>query len=266
MKNIHPSSQIASDAVIHPQAVIGPFVAIGPGVTIGEGTVLEAHTVVERWTTIGCHNRIGPSAVLGGAPQHRDYHGQKSFLKIGDHNRISEFTSLHRASREGETTVIGSHNFLMNGVHLGHDGVIGDHVVLTGGVLIGGHVTLEDHAVVGGMAGVHQFVRIGRHAMVGGLSRVTRDVLPFALAEGNPAAVRGVNLVGLRRAGFSNARIASIRKAYRDIYFSGRLFEEVFAELEREARGNPDVAEMVRLIRDSKRGFLRKSSSGKRDD
>ena len=232
---------------IHPTAIIEDHVEIGPDCEIG------AYAVIKRFTKIGARNRIFEHAVLGGEPQDLKFKGEQSYLEIGDDNVIREFCTLHRANGEGETTRIGSRNFLMVGVHIAHNCLIGDDNILANEVALAGHITLEDHVFVSNNVGAHQFVRMGRYAMVGGKSKIVQDVLPFFITDGFPARVRGINSVGLRRAGFSDEARRALKDAYRTLFRSAITVEEALDQL--NGSHDENVMHLVSFIRGSKRGF-----------
>ena len=235
---------------IHPTAIIEPDVEIGPDCEVG------AYAVIKRFTRLGARNRVYEHAVVGGEPQDVKFKGERSFLEIGDDNIIREFCTLHRASGEGETTRIGSRNFFMIGVHVAHNCVIGDDNIFANEVALAGHITVEDRVFLSNNVGAHQFVRMGRFAMVGGKSKIVQDVLPFFITDGNPPRVRGLNTVGLTRAGFSEEAKRTLKNAYRTLFKSGALLTEALSELEQIDDEN--VAHLVRFIRGSKRGITRR--------
>src|SRR5688500_18810588 len=234
---------------IHPTAIIEDNVEIGPDCEIG------AYAVVKRFTRLGARNRIYEHAVVGGEPQDVKFKSEQSFLEIGDDNLIREFCTLHRASGAGETTRIGSRNFFMVGVHVAHNCTIGDDNIFANEAALAGHITIEDHVFLSNNVGAHQFVRFGRYAMVGGKSKIVQDVLPYFIADGNPPRVRGVNSVGLRRAGFSPETKRALRRAYQLLFRSGLSLSEALSEMEQWEDEN--VAHLVSFIRGSERGFTR---------
>jgi UDP-N-acetylglucosamine acyltransferase len=234
---------------IHPTAIIEDDVKIGPDCEIG------AYAVIKRFTRIGARNRIFEHAVLGGEPQDLKFKGEQSYLEIGDDNVIREFCTLHRANGEGETTRIGSRNFFMVGVHVAHNCQIGDDNIFANEVALAGHITIEDHVFISNNVGAHQFVRMGRYAMVGGKSKIVQDVLPFFITDGNPARVRGVNSVGLRRGSFSEEERRALKDAYKLLFRSTMLVQDALRELEQVDDEN--VSHLVRFIRSSTRGFIR---------
>ena len=234
---------------IHPTAIIEDDVKIGPDCEIG------AYAVIKQFTKIGARNHIFEHAVIGGEPQDLKFKGERSYLEIGDDNVIREFCTFHRASGDGETTRIGSRNFFMVGVHIAHNCVIGDDNILANEVALAGHITLEDHVFVSNNVGAHQFVQMGRYAMVGGKSKIVQDVLPFFITDGNPARVRGINSVGLQRAGFSEEARRALKNAYRTLFRSAVPVSEALDQLNDSEDEN--VRHLVSFIRGSKRGFSR---------
>lgn len=218
MTLIHPTAVIHADAQLHPTVQVGPYAVIGKKVKIAAQTSVGAHVVIEGPTEIGSGNRIFPGAVIGLEPQDLKYQGAASWVKIGDNNLIREYVTVNRATGEREATKIGNNNLLMAYVHIAHNCNIEDNVIIANNVALAGHIHIEAQATISGVLGVHQFVHIGRMSMVGGMSRINRDVPPFMTVEGNPARVRSLNLVGLKRRGVSSAEIGQLRKAFRILY------------------------------------------------
>ncbi|EKQ70096.1 acyl-(acyl-carrier-protein)--UDP-N-acetylglucosamine O-acyltransferase [Leptolyngbyaceae cyanobacterium JSC-12] len=233
---IHSTAVIHPGAELHPTVEVGPYAVIGEKVKVGPETVIGAHVVLDGWTEIGARNHIFPGAAIGLASQDKKYDGTNSLVKIGDDNRIREFVTINCATYADEVTLIGDRNLIMAYTHVAHNCVIEDQVVITNAVSLGGHVHIESQARVGGMSGIHQGVRIGRLAMVGGMSRITRDVPPYTLVEGNSARVRSLNLVGLKRAGLvelDDGRVfQSLKTAFRLLYRSGLPLKEALTKLE----------------------------------
>jgi UDP-N-acetylglucosamine acyltransferase len=234
---------------IHPTAIIENDVEIGVNCDI------RAYAVIKRFTRIGDRNRIFEHAVIGGEPQDVKFRDERSYLEIGDDNLVREFCTLHRANGEGETTRIGSRNFFMVGVHVAHNCQIGDDNIFANEVALAGHIRVEDHVFISNNVGAHQFVRMGRYAMVGGKSKIVQDVLPFFITDGNPARVRGVNSVGLRRGGFSEKERRALKDAYKLLFRSTTPVQDALRELEQVDDEN--VSHLVRFIRGSTRGFIR---------
>ncbi|MDM9380009.1 acyl-ACP--UDP-N-acetylglucosamine O-acyltransferase [Chlorogloeopsis sp. ULAP01] len=229
---IHPTAVIHPNAELHPTVQVGAYAVIGGHVKVGSETTIGAHAVLEGPLDIGARNQIFPGAVLGMEPQDLKYNGEFSWVKIGDDNLIREYVTINRATGTGEETKIGNGNLFMAYAHVGHNCVIEDSVVIANSVALAGHVHIESRARLSGVLGVHQFVHIGRHAMVGGMARIDRDVPPFMTVEGNPARVRTLNLVGLKRAGFSIADLQALKKAFRILYRSEFTFKDALEELE----------------------------------
>ena len=222
---IHPTAVIHPGAELHPTVEVRPYAVIGEKVKVGPETIIGAHVVIDGWTEIGARNQIFPGAAIGLASQDKKYDGTDSLVKIGDDNRIREFVTINCATYSDEMTLIGDRNLIMAYTHIAHNCVIEDQVIITNAVSLGGHVHIESQARVGGMSGIHQGVRIGRLAMVGGMSRITRDVPPYMLVEGNSARVRSLNRVGLERAGIlalNDGQVyESLKHAFRLLYRSG---------------------------------------------
>ena len=256
--SIHPTAIVSADAQLASNISIGPYAVVESGVEIGEGCEIAAHAVIKSGTRLGARNRVFENAVLGGEPQDVKFKGEPSNLVIGDDNLIREFCTFHRACGEEKTTYIGSRNFLMVGVHIAHNCVIGDDNIFTNGVALAGHISVEDHVFLSNNVGAHQFVRFGRYAMVGGKSKIVQDVLPFFLVDGNPPRARGLNSVGLRRAGFSNETRSALKQAYRLLFRSDTSLAAALAQL----KDSPDenVQHLVKFIGGSQRGFVRSGS------
>jgi len=253
--DIHPTAIVSAAAKLGEGVCVGPYAVIEPEVEIGDDCVLSAHAVIKSFTTLGARNRVFEHAVLGGEPQDVKFKGERSQLVIGDDNLIREFCTIHRASGEGEVTRLGSGNFLMVGVHVAHNCVIGDGNIFANGAALAGHVSVADHVFLSNNVGVHQFVRMGRYAMVGGKSKIVQDVLPFLTTDGNPPRVRGLNSVGLRRAGFSLESRQALKQDYQILFRSGLPFAAALSEAERIA--DEHVKHLIDFIRGSQRGFTR---------
>jgi UDP-N-acetylglucosamine acyltransferase len=252
--NIHPTAIVSQRSNVAANVRIAPYVIVEDDVTIGEDCEISSHAVIKSHTTLGRGNRVGEHCVLGGLPQDVKFRNEVSRLVIGDDNLIREFVTIHRASGEGEATRVGSRNFLMIGVHLAHNCVVGDDNIFANGAALAGHITVEDHVFLSNNVGAHQFVRMGRFSMVGGKSKIVQDVLPFFTTDGNPARVRGLNSIGLRRAGFTAEDRTLLRSAYRILFASGEL-DARLRELERV--DNEHVQHLARFVRGSRRGFIR---------
>ncbi|MBE9108043.1 acyl-ACP--UDP-N-acetylglucosamine O-acyltransferase [Nodosilinea sp. LEGE 07298] len=230
---IHPTAVVHGGAQIHPTVKVGPYAVIGEQVTIGPGTEIGPHVVIDGDTTIGAQNRIFPGAAIGLESQDLKYDGSMSRVVIGDNNLIREYVTINRATDAGAATLLGSNNLLMAYSHVAHNCVVEDNVIIANSVALAGHVYVESGARISGLVGVHQFVHVGRLAMIGGLSRIDRDVPPFTLLNGNPAYVRGLNQVGLQRAGLTADPQAyrELKQAYRLVYRSGESLSNAVAKL-----------------------------------
>ncbi|MCH8210410.1 MAG: acyl-ACP--UDP-N-acetylglucosamine O-acyltransferase [Planctomycetes bacterium] len=237
---VHPSAQIDDSVVIGPQSVIGPEVVIGPE------TVLHNHVTIQSLTTIGRDNHIYPFVVLGADPQDRKWRGERTTCEIGDGNCIREHVTIHRGTDNGGgVTRIGSDNLIMVAAHIAHDCQLGDHITIANQVMLAGHVRIEDGANAGGGAGIHHFVTIGTCAFVGGLARITRDVPPFMIVEGNPAEVRAINSIAMTRGGYSADHIEAVKDAFKRLFRDNHTaMAERIANVQQDY---PDVPAVTRL-------------------
>ncbi len=251
--SVHPTAVIDPRAEIEPNVQIGPYVVIDGPVKIKTGTRVMAHAYVTGWTEIGADNEIHPGAALGDAPQDKAYKNTETYLKIGDRNVIREHAQIHRGTVAGSATIIGDDNFLMATSHIGHNCRLGDNVVLANGALLGGYVEVGNHVFISGNCVVHQFVRIGDYALMRGLSGTSRDVPPYAIIDWQHT-VRGVNVVGLKRAGFDESRIRPIKDAFRILFRKGRNLSLALKEVENKKEANSDVSALLDFIKSSKRG------------
>ena len=250
---IHPTSVIDPKAEIDSNVEIGPYVVIDGAVKIKRGSRVMAHAYLTGWTEIGADNEIHPGAVIGAAPQDKAYQGQETYLRIGDRNIIREYAQIHRGTAAGSATVIGNDNFLMATSHVGHNCKLADNVILANGALLAGHVEVGSNVFISGNCVVHQFVRIGDYALMRGLSGTSRDVPPFAIIDWQHT-VRGVNVVGLKRAGFDEKRIRAIRDAFGILFRKGRNLALAVKEVEQAGTANSDVLAVLEFIKTSKRG------------
>lgn len=249
---IHPTAVVSDAAEIDPAAVIGPYVVIDGRVRIGADTHVMAHAVLLGATEIGERNVIHPGAVLGGEPQDLAFAGGETFLRIGNDNVFREHVQVHRGTTLGSATIVGNGNYVMQNAHVAHNCRIGDGTIIAGGALLAGHVEVDDRAFVSGNCVVHQHVRIGRLALLRGLSRTSRDVPPFCIMDGTHT-IRGVNAIGLRRAGFDAPRVAAIRRAVSALFARPVHLGHALSRLENAAVSD-DVRDLITFIRASKRG------------
>jgi UDP-N-acetylglucosamine acyltransferase len=261
---IDPTARIAASAKVAPGAVIGPgcdigeFCVIEDGVEIGEGTRLEPHAVVKRWTTLGKENRISCGTVLGTDPLDKNFPGDRSYLRIGDRNIIREHYTISRGTEPESETVIGDGNYIMTSGHIAHNSRVGSGNVICSCALIAGYVEIGDRAFISGGVVVHQFSKIGDLAMIGGNTRVNQDAPPYFLYSGFDIAPQGVNLVGLRRAGFSNEEIRGLVRAYRLLFRTAAPLGEVLRRIEQEVPGE-HARRLVAFVRGSQRGICRRA-------
>lgn len=255
---IHSTAIVHSGARIAEGVSIGPFAVIGEHVSIGPGTSVGPHAVVEGWTEIGRENRIFQFASVGAAPQDLKFHGEQSWLRIGDRNTVREFVTMHRGTEGGGgETVVGNDNLLMAYSHVAHDSLVGNRVVLANGATLAGHVQVDDFAILGGLCAVHQFTRIGAHAMISGGAMVAQDIPPYSIAQGDRAKTVGINQVGLKRRGFSPSVIRDVKNAYKLVFRSGLRLEEAIRRIDEDLEKSPELAVFVQFIRNSPRGVAR---------
>ena len=251
----HPSAIIAEGAFIGEGTEVGPLAVIEAGAVIGRGCRIGTHAVIRGSTRMGDGNQVFEGAVLGGPPQDLKYRESESRLEIGDGNVFRENVTVHKATEEGAATRIGSRCFLMACSHVAHECILGDHVILANNVALAGHVGIENGAFLSGGVVVHQFSKVGCYSMTGGNAKVEKDVLPYFLVDGVPARTRGLNLIGLKRAGFSAESLRALKQAYRLLFREGGRLEEKLSQLRRIQ--SSEVDHLVAFIERSQRGFCR---------
>jgi UDP-N-acetylglucosamine acyltransferase len=251
--SVHNTAIVSPDARLGRDVVVGPCAVIEERTVIGDGCEIRAHAVVKRFTTLGSGNRVHEGAVLGGEPQDVSFKEAETAVVVGDRNVIREGVTINRSTKRGGATVVGSDCFLMAYVHVAHDNRIGDHVVVANNVMLAGHVEVGDRAFLGGGGGIHQFCRVGRLAMIGGNAGATQDCLPFVITDGHPARARGLNVVGLRRAGVASSQLRTLKEAYRLLLRAGLHLDPALERM--TALQDPLVDEMIAFVRASKRGF-----------
>lgn len=255
---IHPTALVDREARLGRGVTIGAWSVIGPEVELGDGTAVAHHTTIVGRTRIGTSNIISPYVSIGLPPQHLHDDGSEARIEIGDRNTIREFVTIHLATVQGGAlTRIGNDNFLMNYVHVAHDCLLGNNIILANSVQLGGHTAVGDRANLGGQVALHQFVKVGTFAMCGGASALRHDVPPYTMVEGNPARLRGLNLTGLKRAGFDAGTVSTLKKAYRILFRSGLTVEKATGEVTAEFPGVDAVANLVSFMRASNRGVCR---------
>jgi UDP-N-acetylglucosamine acyltransferase len=253
---IHPSAIVDPGARIAASASVGPYSIVGPGVELGERVRVASHVLIERDTRVGEDCVVHHGAVLGTDPQDLKYRGEPSRLEIGPRTTIREYATLNRGTGAEGVTRVGSDCLLMAYAHVAHDCVVGDHVIMANAVELGGHVEIGSCATVGGVTGVHQFVRIGSHAFIGACSKATQDIPPYLLVDGRPCEAHGVNVIGLRRRGFSDEALRRLRKAYRTLYKSSHNIRDAIEEIAAWEETGPEVDLFVDFVRGSERGIV----------
>jgi UDP-N-acetylglucosamine acyltransferase len=251
---IHPTALIDPSAELADGVEVGPYCIIGAGVVLGEGCWLQHHVTILGPSRIGARNRFFAYASIGQQTQDLKYQGEPTFLEVGDDNTFREFCTVNRATMPGDKTVVGSHNHFLSYSHIGHDCVVGSHVIFSNNGTLGGHVVMGDHAIISGLSAVHQFVRIGERSMIGGCAKVVQDVPPFCIVDGNPGVTRGLNLVGLQRAGYTDEAIRALRKAFRTLFRKGLNVPQALEALDAETP-TIEVARLMDFARTTKRGL-----------
>jgi len=259
---VHPS------AVVHPQARvdsgvwIGPYSVIGEKVAIGKKTKIDAHVTMSGVVEVGEECHFSPFTSIGTEPQDTGYKGEETLVRIGDRNFFREFMTVNRGTvKGGGKTNIGNDNYFMAYSHIAHDCQVGNDVIFINGVTLGGHVVVEDWATISAVSGVHQFCRIGKYAYIGGFSVITHDVVPFSKVAGSrPVLFFGLNGIGLRRRGFTNERVQAIKEMFKLLFHSDLNTTQAIEQLQARFPQNPDQAEIVRFVQNSKRGIIKKSA------
>ena len=256
---IHPTAIIDSNAILGANVKIGPYCIVGPKVNLHDNVELKSHVVVEGRTTVGEGTIIHQFASIGNVPQDLKYTGEDSELVIGKNNVIREYANLNIGTAGGGSkTAVGDNCLIMVGVHVAHDCVIGNNVILANHVTFGGHVVVEDHVVIGGLTAVHQFVRIGVHAMIGGASGVRQDVCPYTLALGNPAKVEGLNVIGLRRRGFTKEDISTIERVFTILFDGSMPIEQLISKINAQYASHKAIEVLLHFLRiPSSRGLCK---------
>lgn len=265
--DIHKTAIISPGAEISGDVEIGPCTVIGEHVTIGKNTKIGAHTVIEGSTKIGENNNISHFVTIGTPPQDIGYKGEETRVVIGNNNTIREYTTIHRATAKQDwETVIGNDNYIMSYSHVAHDCVLGSNIIMVNAATLGGHTSVGDHVTLSSFIASHQFVRIGAYAFVSGVSGLPRDIPPYMMSSGIRAELHGLNLVGLRRHGFSREAITGLRKAYRIIWRESSLLKDGIKKVKEEIEPFPELDALMNfLTADSPRGIARGSKSKDKD-
>jgi len=255
---VHPTAIVAPDAILGDGVEIGAYSVIGSAVQIGARTKVGPHAVIQGPTRIGEDNEIHQFASVGDAPQDKKYRGEPTRLEIGSRNVIREFVTLNRGTtKDQHVTRVGDDNLFMAYAHVAHDCVVGNQCVLANCATLGGHVVLGDWVIMGGFAGVHQFCKVGAHAFIANNAAVTRDVPPYVMTVGQPAAPHSVNAEGLKRRGFTPEQIRNIRRAFRVLYRSGLKLADAEAQLKVMAQDHPEIRPLVEFLPQSTRSLVR---------
>lgn len=257
MSKIHPTAVVDATAEISAGCIVGPYCIVGPDVRLGENCELRNHVALAGPAKIGANNLFYPFSSIGERSQDLKYAGEPTYLEIGSDNVFREFCTVNRGTEPQTITRIGNSNNFLAYSHVAHDCTVGNHVIFSNNGTIAGHVTVEDHAIIGGLSGVHQFCRIGQHSIVGGCTKIVQDLPPFMIADGNPAKVRGVNLVGLERRGFDPSSIRLIREAYRLLYRGKINVQQAIEKIRSEMEQTEEISHLVAFVENSQRGIIR---------
>ena len=254
---IHPTAIIHPEAQIGADCQVGPYCVIGQHVVLGDGCQLHSHVVIDGHTTLGRENVIFPFSSIGLKTQDLKWKGGITRTEIGDFNCFREGVTIHSATNDGDATRVGSHNNLLAYTHVAHDCQLGNHIVMSNNATLAGHVIVEDHVVMGGFSAVHQFCRLGKMAMIGGYTKIVQDVVPFTITDGNPAAARTLNKVGMQRNGISEEAQAALRQVYKILFRDGLTLAKALEQVEKDVPAADEVTHLIKFIRASERGITR---------
>lgn len=252
---IHPTALVSADAQIGENVEIGAFAIVGPDCVIGDGCVIAPRATIEKLATLAANVRVGIGAIIGGDPQDLKFHGERTYVEIGEGTVIREYATINRGTAESERTVVGRDCLLMSYVHLAHDCHLGDHIIISNGSQVAGHVHMEERVIISGLVTVHQFVKLGAYAFVGGSSKVTQDVPPYLKAAGNPVRLYGLNSVGLQRADMDPAIIRELKRAYRIFFRSDLIVSRAIERAREELEPFPEVEHFLSFVSKSERGL-----------
>jgi len=255
--SLHPTAIIESGVTVGENVTIGPYSWIRENVIIGDGCEIGSHVVLCPGSILGKECRVLHHAVLGEIPQDLKFGGEETTIEIGDRTVIREFVTINRGTEAHWKTVVGSDCLIMAYVHLAHDCIVGNNVVIANACNIAGHVEIQDWVILGGMIGIHQFTKVGQHSLVGGHYRVSKDVPPFIIAAGEPLRFEGLNIIGLRRRGFKNDAIKTLKKAYNLIYLSQYNVSDAVVKIQEDIELNQEVKALLEFIKNSDRGIIR---------
>jgi UDP-N-acetylglucosamine acyltransferase len=254
---IHPTSVISTKAEIGDEVTIGPYCVIQDGVKLGKGCHLHSHVVIAGPTEIGEGNEFYSFCSIGGKTQDLKYQKEPTYLVIGNQNCFREFVTINRGTAPESRTVIGSFNNLLAYAHVAHDCVVGNYCVFSNNGTLAGHVIMEDYAIIGGLSAVHQFCRLGKLSIVGGCAKIVQDVPPFMIADGNPAAIRSINVVGLQRQEFEEAVQQDLKQAFKLLYGGNYNTTQALDKIEAEIQPSEEIKHLIHFIRHSQRGIIR---------
>jgi UDP-N-acetylglucosamine acyltransferase len=254
---IHPTAIIDPTVELGSEVAIGPYSVIGPGVTIGNGCWLQHHVTICGLTTIGPGNRFHAYCSIGQQTQDLKYSGEPTYLEIGEGNCFREFVTVHRATAVGAKTVVANRGNFLAYSHIAHDCLVEDEVIFSNNGTLAGHVQVQKYAIIGGLTAIHQYCRIGQHAITGGCSKIVQDVPPFMIADGNPAVIRGVNVVGLERHGVAADTIRVLKEAYRILYRSKLNTKQAVDEMTKNLPDLEPVRDLINFIETTNRGIVR---------
>jgi UDP-N-acetylglucosamine acyltransferase len=254
---IHPTAVVEPGVELGKDLEIGAYAVIRKGVRLGDRCRVEPHAVLQGETEIGPDNHFFSFTSIGGKSQDLKYQGEPTHLRIGARNVFREFVTVNRGTAPGAATVIGDDNLLLSYAHVAHDCRVGNHTIFSNNGTLAGHVEVGDHAVIGGLSAVHQFCRVGAHAMIGGCAKIVQDVPPYFIADGNPAQIRGVNVVGLQRRGFGEEQIKVLRQAYRVLYDKNLNTSQALEKLRAEIEPTPEIRALMEFASTSQRGIIR---------
>ncbi|MBC8325774.1 MAG: acyl-ACP--UDP-N-acetylglucosamine O-acyltransferase [Verrucomicrobia subdivision 3 bacterium] len=257
MNQIHSTAVIEPGAHIAEGCHIGPYCVIGANVTLGQGCILHSHIVIDGHTELGETNTLYPFASIGLQSQDLKHSGGTTHTRIGSHNTLREYVTIHSATDDGDATIIGSHNNLLAYTHVAHDCQLGDHIVMSNVATLAGHVTVEDRAIIGGLAAVHQFCRIGTMSIIGGCSKVVQDIPPYMMADGNPATTRALNKEGLKRNEVSAESQAALKQAHRIIFRGDLTLANSIDKAIQEVETSREVEHLLNFLQSSQRGIAR---------
>ncbi len=257
LQNIHPTAIIESNVTIGNNVTIGPYSWIREKVSIGDGCTIGSHVVLCPGTQLGKDVQVLHHAVLGEIPQDLKFGGEETFVEVGDRTVIREFVTINRGTQAHWKTVVGTDCLIMAYVHLAHDCIIGNNVIMANATNLAGHVEIQDWAILGGIVGVHQFTKVGQHSLVGGHYKVSKDVPPYIIAAGEPLRYEGLNIIGLRRRGFSKESIRALKQAYNLIYSPKYNVSDAVAKILENHELTTEVQNLLDFIKNSDRGIIR---------